>query len=297
MEGNTRPDPNLLAKLKVAETAAEEAGLKDRTPAVRSLIDRLQLLQPSFPHRMSELAWQNPFYVAVLFALLLSLGGSLLLFWLRPLLFHDVARSVKEAGSIQLGPYKIPVPLHWLVLGWLRHHPRVLDSWVQGHRAAARERFLDKLTVRDRAIHIAMPVVLAGQPRTELTPELLRASAFSRQPAALLIWGEGGAGKTSLACYIARWCLSDDIEDWPCRHPMLPVLLERELDTTVGANRDPLSDAIRRQVEDVLGLDYPPDDELLEALLRRRRLLVIVDHLSEMSQTNSGTGAAGCFRL
>jgi len=64
---------------------------------------------------------------------------------------------------------------------------------------------------------------------------------------------------------------------------MLPILLERELDMAVGA--DPLFDAIRRQVEDVAALDYPPDAALLEALLRRRRLLVIVDHLSEMSQT------------
>ena len=285
-ESKARPDPNFLESLKAAETAAEQGGVKDRTPEVRILIDYMQLqLQPSALDRISELAWQHPFYIALLVAFLLLAGGSLLLFAVRPLLFHELACWAKEAGQIQLGMYNIPVPLHWFVLGWLRNSPRVLDSWVNCHRPTARERFLDKLTVRDRAIHISMPVILAGEACAEFKPAVLRASAFGRLPVTVLIWGEGGSGKTSIACQIARWCLSDDAEDWPCRHPMLPVLLERELDTPVGPDHDPLFDAIRRQVEDVLGLDYPPDDELLEALLRRRRLLVIVDHLSEMSQT------------
>ncbi|HET7239488.1 MAG TPA: hypothetical protein VFI76_10690, partial [Terrimicrobiaceae bacterium] len=262
--------------------------MRDHTQAVRILIDHMQerlQSQPSNFDRVSELAARHPFYAALLIVVLLLAGGSLLLFSVRPLLFHDVACWAKEAGEIQFGMYKIPFPLHWFVLGWLRNSSRVLDSWVNHHRQTARERFLDKQTVRDRAIHISMPVILAGEACAEFKPALLRASAFGRLPVTLLIWGEGGSGKTSIACQIARWCLSDNEEDWPCRHAMLPVLIERELDAPVAANHDPLFEAIRRQLEDVLGLDYPPDDELLEALLRRRRLLVIVDHLSEMSQT------------
>jgi HEAT repeat protein len=287
-ESDARPDPNFLENLKAAETAAEQGGVRDRTQAVRVLIDHMheQLqIKPSYLDRMWELAAQHPFYAALLIAFLLLAGGSLLLFAVRPLLFHDLACWAKEAGQIQFGMYKIPVPLHWFVLGWLRNTSRVLDSWVNNHRPIARERFIDKLTVRDRAIHIPMPVILAGEPCAEFTPTRLRASAFGHLPVTLLIWGEGGSGKTSIACQIARWCLSDETKDWPCNHPMLPVLLERELDAPAAADHDPLFDAIRRQVEDVLGLDYPPDDEMMEALLRRRRLLVIVDHLSEMSQT------------
>jgi hypothetical protein len=65
---------------------------------------------------------------------------------------------------------------------------------------------------------------------------------------------------------------------------MLPVLIEHELDAKVDSNRDPFFDTIRRHVEDMIGVPEPPDDALLEALLRNRRLLVIVDHLSEMNE-------------
>jgi len=43
---------------------------------------------------------------------------------------------------------------------------------------------------------------------------------FNRNRACLLIWGEGGAGKTSLACQVGKWVMSDDSEKRPA-----PILL------------------------------------------------------------------------
>ncbi|NJL46704.1 MAG: hypothetical protein HC929_03380, partial [Leptolyngbyaceae cyanobacterium SM2_5_2] len=94
--------------------------------------------------------------------------------------------------------------------------------------------------------------------------------------------GEGGIGKTSFACQIARWGLGlpEAGEAKPptlCQHKMLPVLIEQEL------NDKPLLKAIRGQLP--LNADNNfITDELLDALLRQRRVLVILDHVSEMSE-------------
>jgi hypothetical protein len=41
-------------------------------------------------------------------------------------------------------------------------------------------------------------------------------AAFQGKIARLLIKGEGGAGKTSLACQIAKWAMADDPSERLC---------------------------------------------------------------------------------
>ena len=181
------------------------------------------------------------------------------------------------------GKFKIPntpIDLPLGVLLWLKYQPRVLDAWVADHLPEVRETFKNKGTVKDRAVHIPIQIQLDGKLVEPLTPDLLR-PGLSRSPATLLLVGEGGVGKTSFACQIARWGLGLTEPGEPkapalCQHKLLPVLIEQELDDT------PLRTAIREQ------LPRNPDgtfmaDELLDALLRQRRVLVILDHVSEMS--------------
>ena len=181
------------------------------------------------------------------------------------------------------GKFKIPntpIDLPLGVLLWLKYQPRVLDAWVADHLPEVRETFKNKGTVKDRAVHIPIQIQLDGTLVEQLTPYLLR-PGLSRSPATLLLVGEGGVGKTSFACQIARWGLGLTEPGEPnaqplCKHKLLPVLIEQELDDT------PLRTAIREQ------LPRNPDgtfmaDELLDALLRQRRVLVILDHVSEMS--------------
>jgi predicted ATPase len=93
--------------------------------------------------------------------------------------------------------------------------------------------------------------------------------------------GEGGVGKTSFACQIARWGLgmADEVDRNTrslCSHPMLPVLIEQEL------GDKSLLTAIRDQLPRNRDGSFV-SDELLMALLRQKRVLVILDHVSEMS--------------
>ena len=52
--------------------------------------------------------------------------------------------------------------------------------------------------------------------------------AICQDRGCLLIWGEGGAGKTTLACQLGLWSLAVDPSQRPCDHLMLPVLIEHE---------------------------------------------------------------------
>jgi HEAT repeat protein len=166
-------------------------------------------------------------------------------------------------------------------MGFFNYVPRVLDAWVAVHRQQAWNRFERRDTVRDRRVHVPIPVQIDDTPLPELGPQHLQA-AFSAAKVRLLIWGEGGAGKTSLACQLARWAMNDNSSRRLTRHLMLPVLIEDEL--TAGEAGKRLVEAVRGQIGDLTGTSEPVPEELLLQLLRQRRVLVIVDHLSEMSE-------------
>ena len=76
--------------------------------------------------------------------------------------------------------------------------------------------------------------------------------------------------------------MADAPEEWPAPHRMLPVLIERELDFDVAAGRDPFTETVRGDLGTLVGAQV--SDDLVAALLKRRRILVIVDHLSEMTE-------------
>jgi len=105
-------------------------------------------------------------------------------------------------GTLTIPNTQIELPSGLLL--WLKYQPRVLDRWVADHLPQVQKQFLKKPTVSDRAIHIPIQIKLGSEVQQHLSAEQLQ-STFNRTPATLLIWGEGGVGKTSLACQIARW--------------------------------------------------------------------------------------------
>ncbi|MGI0490344.1 HEAT repeat domain-containing protein [Alkalinema pantanalense CENA528] len=178
----------------------------------------------------------------------------------------------------------IKVPLRFVMfMGWFHYHPRVLDAWVEQQVPIARDAFAHKTTVSDRAVYIPIPVVMQGNTFAELTSQDMH-STFWDGRQCLLIWGEGGIGKTSLACNMAKWAMAEQKEQRLCRHRMIPVLLEQELDFKVPEDKDPFREAIRGQLQALVDSAEPLSDEFIEKLLRQRRILVIVDRLSELSE-------------
>ena len=167
-------------------------------------------------------------------------------------------------------------------VGWLAYHPQALDLWVTFHLPKVRAEFEQKDTARDREVHIPLPAMLDGKLLVEPCGKDLQ-GIFDGRRFCMLIAGEGGAGKTSLACQIARWAMAENKEERLCSYRMLPVLIEQEL-PEVAEGKDQLLEAIRGQLNGQIDAKSPVAAELVEQLLRERRLLVIVDHFSEMTE-------------
>jgi formylglycine-generating enzyme required for sulfatase activity len=136
--------------------------------------------------------------------------------------------------------------------------------------------------VQSRQVHVPLDVclTLAGAAVTEaprlLKPEDLEPLLDAAGSHVLLLSGDGGAGKTSLAFAIARWWL----EGKPGGVVRLPVLIE----TALGA-QESVADRVRSWLRNQLA-GAPEDElapELIDSLLAAKRLIPIVDHLSELT--------------
>lgn len=205
--------------------------------------------------------------------------GYLLVLGLRPRWLLLIPSNFKTP---KIGP--IP-ELSPSVIHFFQYQPRVLDAWVSDRVEEARKQFDERETVQERKIHISMPVVLNGEPVTGLTAKDL-GKICAKQEFRLLIVGEGGAGKTHLACQLAKWAMAKEKEARLCEHQMLPVLIENELEERKenSTSISPLLNAIARQLKNLRDEEKPISEELLKKLLEKRRVLVMVDHLSEMSE-------------
>ena len=200
-----------------------------------------------------------------------------MILWRNPRSLLHIPSKLTIPGS------KIELPNGALL--WLKYRPRVLDVWVADHLPKVRSQFSQQPTVSDRALHIPIQIKLGDQLKDPFTAADLRPyfHPTHQSPTCLLIVGEGGVGKTSLACQIAQWGMAAApnpstalSQSNLCDRPLLPVLIEQELGDTL------LLTAIRAQLPRTQSGDFI-SDELLEALLKQRRILVILDHVSEMS--------------
>ncbi len=193
-----------------------------------------------------------------------------------------------------LKPYEFKLPETWggapvrirdlTFISIFIYRPRVLDSWVLAHIETVREQFVQRNTVKSRATYIPVSFELDDKKLPQLRGQDLPA-IFTKKRICLLIWGEGGIGKTSIACQIADWAMEPDKTQRLCKHLMIPILIEEELDSKVAAGKHPFFEAIRGQLKSITNHPTPIAEELLQKLLQQRRILVIADHFSEMAET------------
>lgn len=150
---------------------------------------------------------------------------------------------------------------------------RALDAWIRryGPRIQpSREDWTSyqplpvDLSVKGKTDHIGQPV-----------PAALAAIADERE---ITIVGPGGAGKTTLARQITLW-LQDDNE-------LTRKIGARPVSLFLGNSAKSVIDSVQALLQDRLGAEV--DRELVGALLRKGRLVVVLDGLSERGETAEG---------
>ncbi len=260
-----------------------QKNLRDR---LDTIIHTYEARQPSWFNELITRLRENPKALAVVLALagyvaLLAVVVPIwfLLLFLRPLWLYRLNEKVSWWSFKKF--FEQPIGLHqFLLLSPFVYCKRALDAWVQSYRDHARTSFATITTIQDMAAHVPIPISLNGHTIARPTIADFQ-KIFCKTPFCLLIWGEGGSGKTSLACQLAQWVLEGHLASSSAKHPMLPVLLEYDLDIKAESGDHPLLEAIRKQVNDRLRGEIGL--ELLRHLLQKQRLLVIVDHFSELS--------------
>jgi hypothetical protein len=242
--------------------------------AIQALKDRKQLMLWT---RASAWADAHPWAIGSIAAIFTFLVVWSLTLWVAPLalLRIDMAMNLTPVAEKILGLARLPVRSGYLS-DFFVYRPRVLDAWVRRHVNAAREAFARLATVSTRKISVPVPINIDGAAHAELSPSLL-AGAFSARRCYLLIHGEGGAGKTTLACRIAFWGLESEAGAPLRNYPMLPVLIEDDL-------KEPLGQAVRGILQVQLETEQLLPESLVNALLRNGRILVIVDGLTERDE-------------
>ncbi|MGD1809024.1 HEAT repeat domain-containing protein [Dapis sp. BLCC M126] len=209
------------------------------------------------------------------------MGLYLGILWVRPLWLLKLPAELKIPETPKTPELKLPVG----ILLFLKYRPWVLDAWVKEHLETFERKFLENETVEERKDYVSLPVELNSEEIDELTAETLSEPFKKEKRVRLLIWGEGGSGKTTIACQIAKWAMKkQDQSKALAKHLMLPVLIEKEIDNT-GDGIKPIMEAIMAEIQELIDNEQMIVDELLvKQLLRQRRILLIVDRYSEMNQ-------------
>jgi len=278
-----------ISQLNQEAHELDAASFHAEAQRVRTAADLLEGYRRSLWLNPEAAIGKHPLTIALGAAYLILFLLCLFLLWLHPLALWRINVWLGADRMVKLPDWVLGLEIslaNLLLVGLFRYHSRVLDAWVAEHIGNARQTFLEKRTVEERTDHVPVPLY-DGQRIIEDEVELKRECLkpiFAQRRARLLVWGEGGSGKTSLACRIGHWAMAEDMALRLAAWIMLPVLIEEDLRIEVGKDKTVLTEMIRGQLKELARIDEAPPEGLVRHLLRQQRILLIVDGFSELSE-------------
>jgi HEAT repeat protein/energy-coupling factor transporter ATP-binding protein EcfA2 len=243
----------------------------------RSLAQSLEQLRIQQSRLTKKKAWEwiesHPgiaLFLAIYFGYMLVLFS---LYFLKPLALLRLHISVSNTPTIDL-PMGIKLPIADILLTRLLvYRRRVLKRWACAHAANAIDHFQKRATVADRHLFVSLPVLVNGIMENGAILDDFLLARNKRK--AVLICGEGGSGKTSLACQLAIKMANSTMSP-------IPILIEDDFVVDKEGLPDFLA-TVMSQLRLAIGALESVPVELGKALLRQGYIVVIVDGLSEFS--------------
>jgi HEAT repeat protein len=290
-----------LAKVKPSSDEQSSEALKDAQEQVRVAIEHIH--GPFFERHpvISSIALFYLLLFVFIRFVVLTFWPSRLLAWNDNLdqlgaelgLGEGVPLSPKLTAF--LGPAKIPLRYASLI-GFFRYNSKVLDAWVGENGAAALDNLKRRSTVRARETFVPLPVQLDDgdssggyKHLSHLTPEALHSNCRSHRWCIRII-GEGGLGKTTLACQLASWAVSEREQSRLCpERRAIPILIEPGRVWQSGKNPS-FRKLIRNELNAIIGKLNAPSEKVFDRLLQSRRVVVILDGASEMAAAAAAAG-------
>ncbi len=140
--------------------------------------------------------------------------------------------------------------------------------------------FEDKGTASERLQYIQVPILINGISESELTVNRLR-SLFDPDPTVLFVRGEGGIGKTSLLCHIARTSMAlTSNKRTVSDHCLIPVLIEAK--HLPDSGKVELAALVKRELENLTGRVSKISLLMTRKLSEHGLVLILLDGISEL---------------
>lgn len=273
----------MVPQLEDAHKAVKEhRNLNEQARVIKQTIDHLKSVpRPGLLEPIAQPIRDYPVLSSVIGLYLFQLTCWLLLFGLRPLWLLRVSTFLYpyKVTIDKLGGITLDVRV-FLLISLFHFRLRVLDALVQKHLGKAKENIKNRVPNRQKQLYVPTPAMIDEEMWDGISAVPLQL-IFNKSRVIVLITGVGEVGKTSLACQMALWAMDEGEEMRLCNHQMLPVLIKADSKRPRLDSKKAFIKAISGELHLMIDRLKEISEELLMQLLLQRRVLVIVDGLSE----------------
>jgi HEAT repeat protein len=274
---------SVLQAAKLAMEHSENGYVRTQALELSDTIRTLEARRASNPKDLLAAAISgHPWIASAIGAYNILAVGLIGLLWLRPAVLYRIGSALEPFPAVTLPGWAGGIQISFaqlILVGFFDRHDRVLDAWVTKNIDTARARLEESEPVRKCASRQLPAVILNGVTTPRLAPQDLQ-PAFERSRTCVVIHGDLGSGKLRLACEIARWGMNPEQNERLRKNLMVPIIFEKGCGQATDKNEHPLIVLVREQLQ-VLDIE-PPSPSVIGELLRRQRLLVIVNRFPKL---------------